>query len=333
MTSPPLNDTTLSPPHKTYQQTLAFPYEWQSLDFQIEFYPSYIFTGSTLLLNKFHLLPFTPPFDISFYIPMTMEQRDRYISQSELPPYRSPSLLSVPAPSSPASSLLAQLSSPAPSDTSSSLIAVEPKYSLDKDAVAINHSFVMQMGHNHPVISAPTRLLNVPITYRPTSALTECFWCSDTGHYREDCPQYICPHCHLSAPGHSQTTCLSTQCNFCSQWEHSNRFCPIRTCNLCDRGGHIIDDCPINVLSPEQVTHTVSLEVPLTLDRNLPCGVLIEPGVRLYKGGNVMICLLASGIFLFSFHRQTHLLFGMCSYDWVHCLILLYSSNSTFVEL
>ena len=77
----------------------------------------------------------------------------------------------------------------------------------------------------------------------------------------------------------------------------------------------------------------ISLGVPLTPDRNLPHGVLIKPGVQLYEGGNVTICLLASGIFLFSFHHQIHLLFGMCSYDWIHCLILLDSSNSTFIEL
>ena len=77
----------------------------------------------------------------------------------------------------------------------------------------------------------------------------------------------------------------------------------------------------------------ISLGVPLTPHRSLPRGVLIEPGVRLYKGGNVTICLLTSGIFLFSLHCWTHLLFGMCSYDWVHCLILLGSSNSTFIEL
>ena len=46
----------------------------------------------------------------------------------------------------------------------------------------------------------------------------------------------------------------------------------------------------------------------------------------------VTICLLAS-VFLFSIHRRTHLLFGMCSYDWIHCLILLDSSNSAFIEL
>ena len=110
-------------------------------------------------------------------------------------------------------------------------------------------------GPSCPVISAPTRLLNVPISRRPASALTKCFRCSGTGHYREDCPLYVCPHCHLSAPRHPQTSCLSTQCDFCSRWGHSAQFCPARMCNLCDRGGHITDDCPITVLSPEQATH------------------------------------------------------------------------------
>ena len=184
-----------------------------------------------------------------------MTQRDHYIAQSELPPHQSPSPIPVPAPRSPTTSLLVQLSSPAPSDTSSSLTAVDPEYSLDEDAVNANRSFVVQLGNNCPVISTPMCLLNVPISRRPASALTECFWCSGTGHYREDCPLYICPHCQLSAPGHPQTACLSTQCDLCSRWEHSNRFCPTRVCNVCDRGGHIVDDCLFNVLSPEQATH------------------------------------------------------------------------------
>ena len=48
---------------------------------------------------------------------------------------------------------------------------------------------------------------------------------------------------------------------------------------------------------------------------------------------NVTVHLLHHGIFLFSFLRRTHLLFGMYSYDWVHTLILLSSLNSSFVEL
>ena len=48
---------------------------------------------------------------------------------------------------------------------------------------------------------------------------------------------------------------------------------------------------------------------------------------------SVTVYLLSHGIFLLSFLRCTHLLFGMCSYDWVHCLILLSSLNSSFIEL
>ena len=47
----------------------------------------------------------------------------------------------------------------------------------------------------------------------------------------------------------------------------------------------------------------------------------------------VTVCLLYHGIFLFSFLRRTHLLFGMFSYDWVHSLILLSPLNSSFIEL
>ena len=77
----------------------------------------------------------------------------------------------------------------------------------------------------------------------------------------------------------------------------------------------------------------ISLGTPLTRDRHLPRGVLIEPGVRLYEGGNVTVCLLYHGILLLSFLRHTHLLFGMFSYDWVHSLILLSPLNSSFIEL
>ena len=154
------------------------------------------------------------------FLSMTMEHRDHYIAQSELPPHRTPSPIPVPPPRSPTASLLARLSSPAPSDTSSSLTAVDPEYGLDEDAVNANCSFIVQLGDNRPVISALTRLLNVPISRRPASALTKCFRCLGTDHYREDCPLYICPHCHVSAPGYPQTSCLSTQCDFCSRWGH-----------------------------------------------------------------------------------------------------------------
>ena len=77
----------------------------------------------------------------------------------------------------------------------------------------------------------------------------------------------------------------------------------------------------------------ISLGNPPTRDRHLPRGVLIEPGVRLYEGGNVTVRLLYHGIFLFSVLCCTHMLFGVYSYDWIHTLILLSSLNSSFIEL
>ena len=48
---------------------------------------------------------------------------------------------------------------------------------------------------------------------------------------------------------------------------------------------------------------------------------------------SVTVHLLYHGIFLFSFLRRTHMLFGMYSYDWIHTLILLSPLNSSFIEL
>ena len=48
-------------PCMIYLQTLAFPYECRSQDFPTEFYPYFIFTGPTPLLNKFLLPLYTLP--------------------------------------------------------------------------------------------------------------------------------------------------------------------------------------------------------------------------------------------------------------------------------
>ena len=77
----------------------------------------------------------------------------------------------------------------------------------------------------------------------------------------------------------------------------------------------------------------ISLDLPLCLDRDLPSGVLIEPGVRLYEGGNVTVCLLTNGVFLLSLHQRTHLLFGMFSYDWIHCILLFDSLHVSLIKL
>ena len=58
-----------------------------------------------------------------------------------------------------------------------------------------------------------------------------------------------------------------------------------------------------------------------------------RPVLRASPPKHVTVHLLHHGIFLFSFLRRSHLLFGMYSYDWIHTLILLSSLNSSFIEL
>ena len=204
---------------RIYQKNLAFPIICPLPTSLIAFYSSFIFMDSIHLLNRYVPPAILYPTFQWIFLAITMEQYDLYLTQSEFPPPQSPSPISVPAPIFP-NSLLFQLSSPTPLDTSSSLTPVDTEFGLDKDAVAQNQLFVVHIGNNQPVISSPTRLLYVSVTYHPTSLLTGCFWCLGWGHYRENFPHYICPNCHLSAPGHPQTACLSIQCDFCSQWGH-----------------------------------------------------------------------------------------------------------------
>jgi hypothetical protein len=76
-----------------------------------------------------------------------------------------------------------------------------------------------------------------------------------------------------------------------------------------------------------------SLRPPISLgllqipDRNSPRGVLIELGVRMYEGGNVTVHILSHHVYLFSFLRRTHLLWGLYSYDWYHCMYLVGSTS------
>jgi hypothetical protein len=71
----------------------------------------------------------------------------------------------------------------------------------------------------------------------------------------------------------------------------------------------------------------ISLGLLQTPDRNSPRGILIELGVRMYEGGNVTVHILSHRVYLFSFLRRTHLLWGLYSYDWYHCMYLVGSTS------
>ena len=77
---------------------------------------------------------------------------------------------------------------------------------------------------------------------------------------------------------------------------------------------------------------TFTQELPLT-NLVLSSGVLIEPGAQWYKGGNVTIFLLSSNILLLVFSCWTHVLLGMCRYDYTSCRLVTHPFHSRLVVL
>jgi hypothetical protein len=77
----------------------------------------------------------------------------------------------------------------------------------------------------------------------------------------------------------------------------------------------------------------VSLMRPPPSHPDHPRGVLIEPGARLYEGGNVTVFLLFHHILLFSFTRRTHMFLGMFRNDSVHYLLIGDAINPSLILL
>ena len=103
------------------------------------------------------------------FLSMTMEERNRYLKQTELPAPISPLPVPIPPPSetiSSPSTLLSRLSSPPPSTGTSSPTAVESESEyggIDEEVLALNQSFLVSLSNGTQTLSTPTRVVHVPI--------------------------------------------------------------------------------------------------------------------------------------------------------------------------
>ena len=182
--------------------------------------PKHVLTA--LHLHRFGMFVFMLPPETIYptfhhiFFSFSQAECDNYLEHLDHTsmPLPQPSPLTCPIPPP----LAARLSSPPPSMISSSPTVVNSSTSEDDSTDKEDNAFPVprdsaqhiQLPNGTRVLSSPTQVLPCPGTLHPAPAgpLTECFWCHLLGHYREDCPSYTCPHCHLSALGHPSSACL-----------------------------------------------------------------------------------------------------------------------------
>ena len=187
------------------------------------------------------------------YLSLPQDQHDSYVERLKQFLLHCP-LTHSPIPVPPL--LFSCLSSPPLAETPT---AIESDPDSDSEdhiqtiPISVNHSQTFTIkGQNF--LSSPSCVLPRPDCLRIplASSDTICFHCHHNGYYREDCPDYTCPHCHTSMPGHPTRLCLMVRCDFCHNWGHTDIVCPHCNCGVCDNPGHIMDNCPFERLSPSQ---------------------------------------------------------------------------------
>ena len=67
--------------------------------------------------------------------------------------------------------------------------------------------------------------ITIPDSKPTTPTMVWCFQYQSTEHVHPQCPEYICPFCQTTAPGHPQCTCLMHPCPICRELGHVGTSC------------------------------------------------------------------------------------------------------------
>ena len=141
------------------------------------------------------------------YLFLPQDQRDAYVEHVDQFLLTSNRILDSPLPVlvlPPA--LAARISSP-PISESSTVMDSSTDDSDDYTStipIPADSACSIRLPNGTDIISSPTRVLPRPkqLHLPPASVNTHCFQCFRNGHYRENCSEYRCPNCRVTAPGH-----------------------------------------------------------------------------------------------------------------------------------
>ena len=129
------------------------------------------------------------------------------------------------------------------------------------------------LAHNNPTPHSP---MPGPIH----SPNLPCFQCQSRDHIRKNCPDYHCPYCNRTAPGHNQSVCPEQECGLCQEKRHIVANCPFN--NNWDDNDVIENEDMLGTESVTQGNKGGSIIVFFSFPSS-PYGLTISPSMYRYN--------------------------------------------------